>query len=321
MQTFIVELFNDFVIVTYSGDTAYYSEYEIDAEISSSEEEEESSDDDDCGVESLLQDKDAMHLYKEYCLNNRKEVAHTQVAGDNSLKNDWKLVTSEECRENVDLNKMELDASEMAYFDEWRRDHGPKRDPQFSQFQKECRKRPRCILRFITATGDEGEEEEKTPSDVDVGASQAGIKLAYMSKNAIGVNGASPNECIKNMERFGGENDSLTHSPKSRSPKEERTELLATSSKEKRDAKDASQPLWYHSHDIENTRPSAVSVCQNCKSQRHFEFQIMPALISLRKTHHDFGTVAVYTCDANCSLSQSSHDAYIEEYVYVQKEA
>lgn len=53
---------------------------------------------------------------------------------------------------------------------------------------------------------------------------------------------------------------------------------------------------------------SAIPSCTNCGSSRVFEFQLMPALVSMLKTASsddisvEFGTVLIYTCEKSCWL-------------------
>ncbi|EGF81188.1 hypothetical protein BATDEDRAFT_87837 [Batrachochytrium dendrobatidis JAM81] len=63
------------------------------------------------------------------------------------------------------------------------------------------------------------------------------------------------------------------------------------------------------------------SICPYCKSQRTFEFQIMPQLLDSFEIDHsdwnalDWGTVFLYTCSAHC---QPKNTRYVQETVVVQ---
>ncbi|XP_051545265.1 programmed cell death protein 2-like isoform X2 [Myxocyprinus asiaticus] len=66
-----------------------------------------------------------------------------------------------------------------------------------------------------------------------------------------------------------------------------------------------------------------VPCCGNCGSPRIFEFQLMPALVSLlcsadinSETALEFGTVLVYTCRNSCWKSGST--VPVEEFLFVQ---
>ncbi|KAM3828869.1 programmed cell death protein 2-like isoform 2-T2 [Vipera latastei] len=76
------------------------------------------------------------------------------------------------------------------------------------------------------------------------------------------------------------------------------------------------------------THPSAdlqtrVPPCNNCKSKRIFEFQLMPALVNMLKTREndtsiEFGTAVVYTCEKSCWIAGCSSP--LEEFVFVQED-
>ncbi|XP_063169150.1 programmed cell death protein 2-like [Candoia aspera] len=76
------------------------------------------------------------------------------------------------------------------------------------------------------------------------------------------------------------------------------------------------------------TSPSAdfqtmVPPCNNCKSKRIFEFQLMPAMVNMLKTRDndmsiEFGTAVVYTCEKSCWTTNCS--APLEEYIFVQED-
>ncbi|KAM6973382.1 programmed cell death protein 2-like [Aplochiton taeniatus] len=66
-----------------------------------------------------------------------------------------------------------------------------------------------------------------------------------------------------------------------------------------------------------------VPVCHLCGSLKSFEFQLMPALVSLLKSEDsnsqvtlEFGTVLVYTCRNSCWPPDSSSP--VEEFVFIQ---
>ncbi|KAM6153379.1 programmed cell death protein 2-like [Erethizon dorsatum] len=68
---------------------------------------------------------------------------------------------------------------------------------------------------------------------------------------------------------------------------------------------------------------SKVPACSHCGSQRTFEFQLMPALVSmLRSANSDllveFGTVLVYTCEKSCW--PQNHQSPMEEYCITQED-
>ncbi|KAJ6666212.1 hypothetical protein lerEdw1_001117 [Lerista edwardsae] len=81
------------------------------------------------------------------------------------------------------------------------------------------------------------------------------------------------------------------------------------------------QPLFVTcpSSDIKTAAPP----CDNCKSKRIFEFQLMPALVSMLKTRAEdvsveFGTVIVYTCEKSCW--PADHPTPLEEFLFVQED-
>ncbi|NXP47604.1 PDD2L protein, partial [Heliornis fulica] len=65
-----------------------------------------------------------------------------------------------------------------------------------------------------------------------------------------------------------------------------------------------------------------IPACDNCGSNRIFEFQLMPALVSMLQSDSDlsveFGTVIVYTCERSCW--PTNHETPIEEFVFVQED-
>ncbi|KAM6250850.1 programmed cell death protein 2-like isoform 1-T1 [Spheniscus humboldti] len=65
-----------------------------------------------------------------------------------------------------------------------------------------------------------------------------------------------------------------------------------------------------------------IPACSNCGSNRIFEFQLMPALVSMLQSDSDlsveFGTVIVYTCERSCW--PTDHQTPLEEFVFVQED-
>ncbi|NXT82310.1 PDD2L protein, partial [Zapornia atra] len=65
-----------------------------------------------------------------------------------------------------------------------------------------------------------------------------------------------------------------------------------------------------------------IPACGNCGSNRVFEFQLMPALVSMLQSDSDlqveFGTVIVYTCERSCW--PANHQTPLEEFVFVQED-
>ncbi|KAI5073568.1 hypothetical protein GOP47_0011581 [Adiantum capillus-veneris] len=77
------------------------------------------------------------------------------------------------------------------------------------------------------------------------------------------------------------------------------------------------KPLWARLDE----RPATTNIphCPNCKERRIFEFQVLPQLLYYFRVSNDpdaldWGTLAIYTCEASCTSSK----AYIEEFVWVQ---
>ncbi|XP_029464546.1 programmed cell death protein 2-like [Rhinatrema bivittatum] len=81
------------------------------------------------------------------------------------------------------------------------------------------------------------------------------------------------------------------------------------------------QPLFITSPPFNGNK--LVPACNNCGSGRIFEFQLMPALVSILKgadtdVSVEFGTVIVYTCQKSCwTYDQRSP---LEEFVFVQED-
>ncbi|NWS21175.1 PDD2L protein, partial [Pachyramphus minor] len=65
-----------------------------------------------------------------------------------------------------------------------------------------------------------------------------------------------------------------------------------------------------------------IPACSTCGSSRVFEFQLMPALVSLLQSDSDlsveFGTVIVYTCERSCW--PTNHQTPLEEFIFVQED-
>eukprot|EP00775_Hariotina_reticulata_P005221 gene5221-5458_t len=74
--------------------------------------------------------------------------------------------------------------------------------------------------------------------------------------------------------------------------------------------------------------PADIPPCPHCGTDRVFEFQVMPQLLSLMELDAadphapDWGTMAVYSCPRSCSAppveAASGHSTYVEEFVWVQ---
>ncbi|NWI25174.1 PDD2L protein, partial [Sula dactylatra] len=65
-----------------------------------------------------------------------------------------------------------------------------------------------------------------------------------------------------------------------------------------------------------------IPACSNCGSKRIFEFQLMPALVSMLRSDSDlsveFGTAIVYTCERSCW--PTNHQTPLEEFIFVQED-
>ncbi|XP_074957483.1 programmed cell death protein 2-like isoform X1 [Phalacrocorax aristotelis] len=65
-----------------------------------------------------------------------------------------------------------------------------------------------------------------------------------------------------------------------------------------------------------------IPACSNCGSNRIFEFQLMPALVSMLQSDSDlsveFGTAIVYTCERSCW--PTNHQTPLEEFIFVQED-
>ncbi|XP_014797621.1 PREDICTED: programmed cell death protein 2-like [Calidris pugnax] len=80
------------------------------------------------------------------------------------------------------------------------------------------------------------------------------------------------------------------------------------------------QPLFITSPPADLDK--SVPACAHCGSSRIFEFQLMPALVSLLQSDSDlaveFGTAVVYTCERSCW--PANHQTPLEEFVFVQED-
>ncbi|XP_010011756.1 PREDICTED: programmed cell death protein 2-like [Nestor notabilis] len=65
-----------------------------------------------------------------------------------------------------------------------------------------------------------------------------------------------------------------------------------------------------------------IPACSNCGSNRIFEFQLMPALVSMLQSDSDlsveFGTALVYTCERSCW--PTDRETPLEEFIFVQED-
>ncbi|XP_036877425.1 programmed cell death protein 2-like isoform X2 [Manis javanica] len=66
-----------------------------------------------------------------------------------------------------------------------------------------------------------------------------------------------------------------------------------------------------------------VPTCSYCGGQRIFEFQLMPALVSMLKSANlglsvEFGTILIYTCEKSCW--PQNHQTPMEEFCIVQED-
>lgn len=77
---------------------------------------------------------------------------------------------------------------------------------------------------------------------------------------------------------------------------------------------DTSTPLW--ATDVNQLDTASVPRCENCNSERSFEFQVMPQLISQLGPSFkaDFATLVIYTCKDSCPGGPE----YKREFVYKQ---
>lgn len=71
------------------------------------------------------------------------------------------------------------------------------------------------------------------------------------------------------------------------------------------------KPLWIASE----PRPETIPNCESCNSERQFEFQIMPQMLSiLKETTIDWGVLVVYSCKNSCNVN----NRYNKEYIFKQ---
>ncbi|KAG3255805.1 programmed cell death protein 2-like isoform X3 [Ictidomys tridecemlineatus] len=66
-----------------------------------------------------------------------------------------------------------------------------------------------------------------------------------------------------------------------------------------------------------------IPACSHCGGQRIFEFQLMPALISMLQSANlglsvEFGTILVYTCEKSCW--PQNHQTPMEEFCIIQED-
>ncbi|KAI9496356.1 programmed cell death protein 2 [Zychaea mexicana] len=77
------------------------------------------------------------------------------------------------------------------------------------------------------------------------------------------------------------------------------------------------EPLWVQ----QGSKPSMVPACDRCGGPRTFEFQILPTLLNYLGISHtaddslDWGSLYVYTCKHNCSISP---EVFVPEYIWKQ---
>ncbi|KAJ3026581.1 Programmed cell death protein 2, partial [Rhizophlyctis rosea] len=82
-------------------------------------------------------------------------------------------------------------------------------------------------------------------------------------------------------------------------------------------------PLYVSSHAIPTY--SDLPPCPTCHAPRTFEFQIMPQLLNFLDIDHssmdalDWGTVMVFSCQANCWVAEEEDVWYLEEVVWRQE--
>ncbi|CAD7962100.1 unnamed protein product [Amoebophrya sp. A25] len=248
----------------------------------------------------------------------------------------------------------DMDASEMAFFEEWKKKYGRDRDRAFNTFQKEARRRPRCIIRVVmndddddegstsvdSSSDDEDEENNAGGGDDDGTTTSHGPGSRESADHCssppasgsldkkeqeqeqeqeqaqpfVQVQTEDVLDQAKNLEYY-SKSQALT--PSFTSPT---TPAAPSSSSCKAFGSRENMILWYHENEKEKTRPGSVPPCSHCGGPRSFDFQLMPSLIFLSKSHHEFGTVLFYTCDNSCSGSSSSTPAYFEEHCFVQAE-
>lgn len=70
-------------------------------------------------------------------------------------------------------------------------------------------------------------------------------------------------------------------------------------------------------HACHEDEKSVIPACEMCKGKRTLEFQVMSTiLVNLGREDLDFGTLIVYSCDANCHIKD---DGFAEEVVLLQQ--
>lgn len=81
-------------------------------------------------------------------------------------------------------------------------------------------------------------------------------------------------------------------------------------------SQDNIEPLWVSAL---SPLTEDVECCPQCKSERTFEFQIMPQLLAYLKLDDtnpyalDFGTMIVYTCSKNCEVKSVNEEAFYRQ--------
>lgn len=71
------------------------------------------------------------------------------------------------------------------------------------------------------------------------------------------------------------------------------------------------EPLWIAKEPL----PSIIPNCENCDSERQFEFQIMPQMLTiLKEIEVDWGVLAIYSCKKSCDTGI----AYKKEFIFKQ---
>jgi len=79
-----------------------------------------------------------------------------------------------------------------------------------------------------------------------------------------------------------------------------------------------SEPLFVSAFNIPTNED--IPRCPLCKSDRTFEFQVLPQILNLlcmddtSKNALDFGTILVYTCEQNCD----TNGVYLTEFLWRQ---
>lgn len=62
---------------------------------------------------------------------------------------------------------------------------------------------------------------------------------------------------------------------------------------------------------------NVVNLCENCGSDRSFEFQVLPQLLHYIKSDRvDFGSLSVYTCSKSCKIGNK----YQREVVILERD-